>query len=414
MIETLSGCPSVQKRHLSAPLLKEREQFLNHLLQIGWDADRVRSIASYLVRIVQMMGLTSLRKVELTEIEDAAVRWANNSGPERVRKCSGTSPRTFAINARHWLRFHNALILPNAPAGRFDAQLAEFKHTLESRGLATLTVASYVNRIDNFLQWASERHGDLSCISITDVDKYLAGNRESGLRPITIRGHCIALRAFFVVAEDRGWCLPGLWRGILRPKLPLYTESSKGPSWADVRRLIRSTNGRTPVDLRARALFLLLSIYGLRISEVARLRLDDFDWRNETFCVRRAKRGGIQQFPIQYEVGEAILNYLRYGRPHCACRNVFLTVQLPYRPIGPASMYGIVGNRMKGLEIQSEHRGPHSLRHACATQLLRKGSSLKEIADFLGHRSIKSVATYAKYDRRSLHQVAAFSLGAIL
>jgi integrase len=158
----------------------------------------------------------------------------------------------------------------------------------------------------------------------------------------------------------------------------------------------------------------LLSVYGLRASEVTRLRLDDFDWRNETFRVHRAKRGGIQQFPVQYEVGEALLNYLRYGRAHCACRNTFLTLQLPHRPLNPVTVGFIVRKRLKQMGVQSEHQGPHSLRHACATQLLKKGSSLKEIADFLGHKSTECVAIYAKHDRRSLRDVAAFSLKEIL
>ena len=414
MIESVSVFPSFQLRHCSAPLLKEREQYLTHLLQMGWDANRVRAVAGYLVRIVHVMGLTSLRSVELIEIEEAGVRWADNKSPERIGKRPDTSPRIFALTARQWLRFHGVLILPTASPERFDAQLAEFRRALESRGLAAITIRSYISRIRIFLRWASVRRDDLSLVSLLDVDDYLAGNREAGRRLITIASQCIALRSFFIVAEDRGWCLPGIWRGIARPRLPVYTESAKGPSWADVRRLIRSVNGRTPVELRARALFLLFSIYGLRVSEVARLRLDDFDWRNETFCVHRAKRGGIQQFPIQYEVGEAILNYLRYGRPNCTCRNVFLTLQLPYRPLERSPMGSVVEKRMKRLGIQSEHRGPHSLRHACATHLLKKGSSLKEIADFLGHRTTQCVAIYAKYDRRSLRKVAAFSLAGIL
>ena len=65
---------------------------------------------------------------------------------------------------------------------------------------------------------------------------------------------------------------------------------------------------------------------------------------------------------------------------------------------------------MKRLGIVSAHNGPHALRHACATHSLRRGASLKEIADFLGHRDTKSVAIYAKYDTRSLRKVAAFRL----
>jgi integrase/recombinase XerD len=172
-------------------------------------------------------------------------------------------------------------------------------------------------------------------------------------------------------------------------------------------------DGKTPADLRARAMLLLYSIYALRSSEVARLRLDDFDWRNETFTLRRSKRGGIQQYPIQYEVGEAILEYLQNGRPRCACRHVFLTLQLPYRPLSPVAMWSVVGKPMRRMNIECAHVGPHSLRHACATHLLKKGSSYKEIAEFLGHQDTRSVGLYAKFDKRSLLKVAAVSLAGL-
>ena len=76
-------------------------------------------------------------------------------------------------------------------------------------------------------------------------------------------------------------------------------------------------------------------------------------------------------------------------------------------------MWQIVGKRMRQLDIELEHVGPHSLRHACATRLLRKGASLQEIADFLGHRNLKSIGIYARYDTRSLRKVAAFSLAGV-
>lgn len=247
--------------------------------------------------------------------------------------------------ARQWLRFHDSLVLPVMPMGRFDEQLAEFKSALASRGLAPSAIRTYIERIRIFLRWASDRHKDPSSISLQDVDDFLAGHREAGSRLITLTSHCISLRSFFIFAEERGLCSPGIWCGIMSPRLPQYTELPKGPSWADVRRLIRSANGRSSIELRERALFLLYSIYGLRASEVVQLRLDDFDWRNETFCVHRAKRGGLQQFPSQYEVGEAILDYLQHGRPRCACRFIFVTLQTPR--IGNAEYQGTAGDRTR-------------------------------------------------------------------
>ena len=354
-----------------------------------------------------------LRMVSLTEIDQAGECWTT-SYREGVRAHGTASPLLFVTRARQWLRFHGYLIVPGAPTGRFDAQLAEFKSALELRGLATCTVCLYVDRSQVFLQWVSQRHNNLALVSVNDVDDFLAGKREVGWKLRSLAGQSTALRSFFTYAENRGWCLPDIWRGIVIPRSPKYTEAPTGPAWAQVRRVIRSVKGKTPEALRARAVLLLLSIYGLRASEVTRLRLDDFDWRNETFRVHRSKRGGIQEFPIQYEVGEALLNYLRYGRAHCACRNVFLTLQLPLRPLNPVTVGFIVRKRLKQMGVQSVHQGPHSLRHACATQLLKMGSSLKEIADFLGHKSTECVAIYAKHDRRSLRDVAAFSLKEIL
>jgi integrase len=177
--------------------------------------------------------------------------------------------------------------------------------------------------------------------------------------------------------------------------------------------MIAANASGTPADLRARAIMLLCSIYATRCIEIANLTLSDFDWVNETFTLRRAKGGTVQEFPIQFEVGEAILDYLKNVRPHCSCRNLFVTLKTPYRPLNPSSLSDVVGFRIRRLGIEAESKGPHSLRHACATQLLRKGSSLREIAEFLGHRSMSSVSVYAKCDVGALKIVSSFSLAGV-
>ena len=100
-------------------------------------------------------------------------------------------------------------------------------------------------------------------------------------------------------------------------------------------------------------------------------------------------------------------------RPRCACRNVFVSYQRPYRPLSGPGMWHLVSHRFEALGIPSKCRGPHSLRHACATHLLKKGTALKDIADFLGHRDAKAIGIYAKFDTRSLRKVAAFSLNGL-
>jgi integrase len=76
-----------------------------------------------------------------------------------------------------------------------------------------------------------------------------------------------------------------------------YVSAPQGPSWKEVCRLLRAAKGTTAAALRARAVLSLCSVYGLRSSEVARLRLSDFNWRDEIFTVQRAKRGRLQRYP---------------------------------------------------------------------------------------------------------------------
>ena len=181
-----------------------------------------------------------------------------------------------------------------------------------------------------------------------------------------------------------------------------------------MQRLLEGVTGNSVVALRARAVLLLLTVYGLRSGEISRLLLSDFDWREETFTVNHSKRGGVQKFPLQREVGDAILEYVRRARPRTSCRNLFLTLHPPYRRIGYTSIWRITSTRLDAAGIQCHRRGPHALRHACATHLLEQGASLKEIGDLLGHRDFNSTRIYAKVHLQQLRLVADFDLGGLL
>jgi integrase/recombinase XerD len=413
MLESISAIPSRQNRHDAAPLLRERDQFLEHLVRQGAGHNELRSTMGYLVHIVRVMNLTTLRDVELDEINQAGAVWAAYEGPYRKRLSTRGAPESFIRIAKSWLHFHGKLASP--PPHIFHELITEFVEAMRStRGLAPATIESYRDRAFGFLKWFSQRYDTLSPVAMSDIDDFIASKREAGWNSRTIAAQCQALRTFFRYAEVRNWCEPGLPLGIQSPTIPKYDTRPKGPTWVEVRKLLRSTNGAKPSDIRAKAIILLLAIYGLRSSEVAGLRLSDFDWRGETFSVRRAKRGGIQHYPIQYEVGEAILQYLQKARPHTLCRHIFVTTKRPHGPLSGGPMWQVVGLRMRELGVSSEHIGPHALRHACATHLLKKGTSLQDIADFLGHRDAKSIGIYAKYDNRSLKKVAAFSLAGIL
>ena len=114
--------------------------------------------------------------------------------------------------------------------------------------------------------------------------------------------------------------------------------------------------------------------------------------------------------PLTGEVGEALIDYLKSGRPHSAHREVFLKVSPPFDPfMGNGNLHHIVTNwrRLAGISFRTpRRRGLHSLRHTLATRLLEKGTPFPTIAGILGHSSLESTRIYAKADVEALRGVA--------
>jgi integrase len=157
---------------------------------------------------------------------------------------------------------------------------------------------------------------------------------------------------------------------------------------------------------------MLLAIYGLRDGEVCRLRVNDFDWEREILTVRSSKTHRMRTWPLNRSVGDAVLRYLKEVRPKSSYRETFLTLYPPFRPLN--STWPIVAPRMRSINPSLPHHGPHALRHACATRLLDRGLTLKEIGDHLGHQDPDTTRIYAKVDLVGLREVADFDLGGLL
>ena len=307
------------------------------------------------------------------------------------------------------------LIEPRTRGGRFASQIEAFGRFMrEERGLSPVTIQSRCQHVTNFLAAVRPRVGSLKQVSISHVDRYLVHEGRHGWSRVSMAPLASDLRSFFRYAEAQHWCRPGIATAIDSPTLYTQEGLPQGPTWEQVEQLITHTSGDRPADIRARAVVMLLALYGLRRGEVARLRLDDIDWTGETLRVIRPKQRRIQTYPLIRPVGDAIVRYLRDVRPRCACRELFLTLQAPVRPLSAASVTPIVGSRLAAVGVQLPRRGPHSLRHACARHLLARGFSLKQIGDQLGHRQASTTLHYAKIDLEGLRQVADLDLGRLL
>jgi integrase/recombinase XerD len=402
-------------RQEKAPLLREREAFLEHLLQQGTSVAAARGVSWQLLNVIRLLKLTRLRGVWIDEIEEAAKKWTGQQRSNPNIRSYKHSGGYFTYVAKKWLRFAGMLKRSALPRMRFADEIVDFARWMtEELGLSMPTVRSRRQKTSLFLRWLSERHRSLAFVGLRDVNDFLIFKGTNGWSRKSARGYADALRSFFRYAEKCGWCKPGIGEGITSPRIYAQEGLPEGPEWKDVQRLLKGTKGNSAAALRARAVLFLLAVYGLRSVEISRLLLSDFDWHAETFTVNHSKRGGAQKYPLQREVGDAILEYIQKARPRTSCRNLFLTLKPPYRAIGGSALWKITSRGMQAVGIRCRRRGPHCLRHACATHLLEQGASLKEIGDLLGHRDFRSTSIYAKVHLQQLRRVADFDLGGLL
>jgi site-specific recombinase XerD len=279
---------------------------------------------------------------------------------------------------------------------------------IREQGLAQETVYSRSCLLRNFLVNMHHRVKTFAAILPSTIDDLLIEKHDrGGLSRRSVQTYASVVRSFLRYAENQQWCQKGLASSIKAPRVYRYETLPSSPRWKDVQKLLVKSQTDHPTDIRDYAVLLLLAVYGMRRSEVSRLKLQDIDWKNEQIYLRRAKRSKPQVFPLSKTVGEAILRYLKEVRPsHCKLKEVFIGCRSPYRALASTSIFAIVNRRLKPLNLPIKHHGPHALRHACATHLINQGFSLKEISDHLGHQQLDTTRIYTKVDLKNLRKVA--------
>ena len=252
------------------------------------------------------------------------------------------------------------------------------------------------------------------CLAV--AAKFLAGKRVAALRSSDVTrfvdahaarpgfsGVLSALRSVlrFLFISSKTACqlvhaVPQMpcWR---QTSLPKYLEP------AEFAAVLATCDRRTTVGCRSYAVLVLLGRLGLRAGEVSRLQLDDIDWAAGEIVVR-GKGRALSRLPLAVDIGEAIVAYLRRAVRSKTTRALFVRSRAPYDAASVAAIVRIAATAMRAVGIMSG--GAHRLRHTAATQMLRRGASLTEIAQVLRHRHVDTTAIYAKVDHAALRTIA--------
>jgi integrase/recombinase XerD len=313
-------------------------------------------------------------------------------------------------NLLHFLRRDGVIPTREARTVRLSATercTQAYEHYLrEARGLAKATVVYYAQFTRSFLK---DRFGDgpvrLSDLGAQDITSFVE-RQARHLHMKRAKLLTTALRSFLQYARCQGELKLDLAGAV--PVVANWSMSSipRAIPPDQVRRLLVSVDRRTASGRRDYAILLLLARLGLRSGEVASLELDDIHWSAAQLTVR-GKSGERSELPLPADVGRAIVDYLKQGRPDSASRRVFLRAKAPVRGFrGAGGVGSIVRHCLQRAGIDAPTLGAHQFRHGLATEMLRRGASLSEIGDLLGHRSPQTTKIYTKVDLDALRTLA--------
>jgi site-specific recombinase XerD len=383
---------------VEGPLRPFVDGFVVYLAELGHSH---RSVQGHVRRIRQMSRWMTAEGVEVAHLTPVTV--------ERFleeRRRQGQAVMISSRGSRPLLGYLEGLgVLPPEDRARNSAELLleDFRaYLLGERGLQANTAVLYENAVRLFLAERSEPLGDaLARLTAAEITAFVLDRSRRG--SVAAASNVIsALRALLAFLHLRG-DTPGSLVSAVPSVARRASLLPRGLDAAQVALLLESCPRDSLVGRRDLAVLKLLVRLGLRAGEVARLGVDDIEWRaGEIVVVGKGPR--LERLPLPHDVGEAIVAYLREGRPRVSCRALFLRSRAPLVGLSSEGVTGIVARA--GARVGLAPLGAHRLRHTAATEMLRAGASLPDIGQVLRHRRLGSTAVYARVDRDRLKTLA--------
>ena len=270
-----------------------------------------------------------------------------------------------------------------------------------ARGNAEATLAAKGKAASRFLGYLDETGTDLAVLGVRDVSGFLL--RQRGLRRKTVAGMRSSLADFLAFLADAGRAPQGL-AGRLPPHRHLRHESEPHLWTAgEIRRLLAVIDRQSATGKRDYAMILMTARLGLRISDLRQLELGDLDWRAKTITIVQHKTGRPLSLPLLDDVGWAIIDYVRHGRPETACAKVFIKHRYPFGAFGCSSSVACRLSRHAARARigfpPGQACGMHSLRGTLAVAMIGNGAPMPVIPAVLGHASSDTTqAYYLRFD----------------
>ena len=369
--------------------------------------------ASYLANITHFARWARSKHLRLQRIDEASiVEFLDDHLPGC--RCAGPvrhDRRDHCAALGHLLtvlRSQGAIVPPTISTRPVDEELLRYdEYMAHARGLAPKTRSMALRIVGRLL---TTRFGDstidIAAIQPEHVRCFFAQQAELYSKPAGAGSVVSTLRGYFRYRASLGDGVHGgLISAVSYPANWALSSLPKTLTAEEVEQLVGSLGQPGPAMRRADAIVRCALDLGLRSGEVARLSLSDIDWRAGTVTLRHTKGRREDVLPLPATTGAAIAAYLKHERPKTSNRAVFVRNVAPRdEPVGPDLVRKTI--RQAYGRAGLPYTRSHLLRHTMANRLLAGGSSLKEVADVLRHRSLDTTTIYAKLDSRTLIEVA--------
>lgn len=292
--------------------------------------------------------------------------------------------------------------------GAIGLTILEYIRHRKNMGISESTAEEYRYHLSQWLTYLND-HGMniLDKITKRNVIDYanstvFASSNTRHRNLSILKGYLRNLYDNQLISTDLSAAVPKS-KKVRQPKLP-STYSIE-----EVDALIAAIDRSSPKGKRDYAMVLLAARLGLRATDVCDLKFESFHWEQNLLVIKQSKTGEWIQLPLLKEIGDSVVDYLKYARPQSELPYVFLRVVSPHDRLNISTFYSIVCQYMRLAGIKSEHqrkRGPHALRHSLAGILLEKKTPVPVIAEVLGHLSVESTRSYLSIDMDALQQCA--------
>lgn len=386
------------------------DAYIQYLTERGYAA---RTIEAYFRNVAHFAHWSEGQRVRLNDFNEGLIhRFLDKHLPDcRCALRCWRAPAMARAALGHllaMLKESDQCALKRAPdSAEITAELKTFDQYLtDVCGLASVTRLNRMRHLRHFLIHSFDRGPvQLGALGVADVHRFMAHYTAEWV-PASIRVVNTSLRSYFAFRGSKGEqtahliaALPQVaqWR---MAGLPQQLTSD------EITKLLGAFDRRSATGQRDYAITRCLLDLGLRRTEVARLQLDDIDWRAGTLSIR-SKGQRVDVLPLPDACGRAIVQYLQEGRPRTTRRELFVRHRPPINAqVDPDIVRNAVRYAAKRCGLEQRIHGSHILRHTLAGRLVRGGARFKEIADLLRHRNLNTTTIYAKVDLPALACVA--------